>query len=158
MIGQDFGQIEEKYSKTGLETLLSTTAAKIVLPLNNEAVAKRFSDMVGNKTHESKSRSRTYGLSKNENPFAVNVNRSFTGVPLIHPADFMSMPAGQHIVLYQKYANRPIRAKTPYYYKDRGLARRAFNPRDGKGFAPSASMPAWAHEARVAELTEATDG
>lgn len=157
MIGQDFGQIEEKYSKTGLETLLSTTAAKIVLPLNNEQVAKRFSEMVGNKTHESKSRSRTYGLSKNENPFAVNINRSFSGVPLIHPADFMSMPAGQHIVLFQKYANRPIKAKTPFYFKDRVLSRRAFNPRDGKGFPPAPSMPEWILHERLAGLNGAAD-
>ena len=141
MIGQDFGQIEEKYSKNGLETLISTTAAKIVLPLNNEVVAKRFSEMVGNKTHESKSRSRTYGFSKQANPFAVNVNKSFSGVPLIHPADFMSMPSGSHVVIFQKYSNRPIKAKTPFYFKDRKLRRRAWNPRQRQGLPPAPAMP-----------------
>jgi hypothetical protein len=64
LIGPDFAQIEEKYGKTGLETLLSTTAAKIVLPLNNESVAKRFSEMVGQFTHEGETKSRTHGFSK----------------------------------------------------------------------------------------------
>ncbi len=143
LIGQDFAQIEEKYSKTGLETLLSTTAAKVVLPLNNEAVAKRFSEMVGNRTHEGESRSRTYGFSKQANPFAVHINRSLAGIPLIHPADFMSMPSGSHVVLFQKYLNRPIKVRTPFYFNDPILKRRAWNPRAGKGPKPSPPMPAW---------------
>lgn len=123
LIGQDFAQIEEKYGRTGLETLLSTTAAKIILPLNNEAVAKRFSEMVGNRTHEARSRSRLYGWSKEVNPFAENVNRSLSGVPLIHPADFMSMPRGRHVVLMQAYINRPIRAETTFYFRHRRFRR-----------------------------------
>jgi type IV secretion system protein VirD4 len=141
LIGQDFAQIEEKYGKTGLETLLSTTAAKIVLPLNNEAVAKRFSEMVGNRTHQSETRSRTYGLSRQANPFAVNVNKSLSGVPLIHPADFMSMPAGTHVVLFQKFANRPIRARTPFYFKDPMFRRRVWNAHDATGLPPVPPMP-----------------
>ena len=141
LIGQDFGQIEEKYGKPGLETLLSTTAAKVILPLNNETVAKRFSEMVGNRTHESASRSRTYGLSAQANPFAVNVNKSLAGVPLIHPADFMSMPAGTHVVLFQKFINRPIKATTPFYFRDPILRRRGWNPRTGKGPKPAPLMP-----------------
>ncbi len=145
LIGQDFAQIEEKYSKTGLETLLSTTAAKVVLPLNNEVVAKRFSEMVGNRTHEGESRSRTYGFSRHANPFSVNINKSLAGIPLIHPADFMSMPKGTHIVLFQKYLNRPIKVQTPFYFDDPVLRRRAWNPRAGKGPRPSPPMPKWLH-------------
>ncbi|MTJ82356.1 MAG: type IV secretory system conjugative DNA transfer family protein [Telmatospirillum sp.] len=136
LIGQDFAQIEEKYGRTGLETLLSTTAAKIVLPLNNEQVAKRFSDMVGNRTHEGEARSRTYGLSKDANPFAIHVNKSLSGVPLIHPADFMSMERGTHVLVMQSFASRPIRATTPFYFKDPLLRRRVFDPRTGKGPRP----------------------
>lgn len=137
LIGQDFAQIEEKYGKTGLETLISTTAAKIVLPLNNEVVAKRFSDMVGNRTHEGVAKSRTHGWSRQANPFAVNVNRSLSGVPLIHPADFMSMPQGTHVVLLQKFANRPLRARTAFYFRHPLLRRLAFDPRTGRGPAPA---------------------
>ncbi|MDR3440109.1 type IV secretory system conjugative DNA transfer family protein [Telmatospirillum sp.] len=150
LIGQDFAQIEEKYGKTGLETLLSTTAAKIVLPLNNEAVAKRFSDMVGNRTVEGQTRSRTYGFSKQANPFAVNINKSLSGVALIHPADFMSMPVGTHVLLMQKFSNRPIRAETPFYFKDHRLRRRAWDPRTGKGPRPAPVALPWP----VAEASE----
>jgi len=139
LIGQDFAQIEEKYGKPGLETLLSTTAAKIVLPLNNEQVAKRFSEMVGQYTHEGESKSRTYGFSKQANPFATNITRSLAGVALIQPADLMSMPSGTQILIYQSYSNRPVRLKSPAYYADSALRRRAFNPRSGTGPQPAPS-------------------
>jgi type IV secretion system protein VirD4 len=152
LIGQDFAQIEEKYGKTGLETLLSTTAAKIVLPLNNEAVAKRFSDMVGNRTHEGQSRTRTQGWSKQANPFAVQVNRSLAGIPLIHPSDLMSMRQGSHLLLMQAFANRPLRVETPFYFADPWLRRRAFDPRTGRG--PAAPQDGASKVVRV----RATDG
>jgi len=139
LIGQDFAQIEDKYGKTGLETLLSTTAAKIVLPLNNEAVAKRFSDMVGQFTHEGESKSRTYGFSKQANPFATNITKSLSGVALIQPADLMSMPAGTQVLIFQSFANRPVRLKSPAYFADPALRRRSFNPRTGSGPRPAPS-------------------
>ena len=137
LIGQDFAQIEEKYGKPGLETLMSTTAAKIVLPLNNELVAKRFSEMVGQFTHEGESKSRTYGFSKQANPFATNITRSLAGVALIQPADLMSMPAGSQILIYQSFSNRPVRLRSPAYYAESALRRRAFNPRTGTGPRPA---------------------
>jgi type IV secretory pathway TraG/TraD family ATPase VirD4 len=142
MIGQDFGQIEEKYGKTGLETLLSTTAAKIILNLNNDAVAKRFSEMVGNRTHEGEAKSRTYGFSKQANPFAVTINRSLAAVPLLHPADFMSMKPGTHVLLLQSYANRPVRVETPAYFRVAHFRRRAWDARRQRGFPPTPPMPA----------------
>ncbi|HXP97082.1 MAG TPA: type IV secretory system conjugative DNA transfer family protein [Telmatospirillum sp.] len=137
LIGQDFAQIEEKYGKTGLETLLSTTSAKIVLPLNNDVVAKRFSEMVGTRTFEGKTSGRTHGLSKQANPFAVSVNKSLAAIPLVHAADFMAMPSGTHILLVQKFTNRPIRAKTAFYFQDAFLCRRAWNPKNGRGPSPA---------------------
>lgn len=158
LIGQDFAQIEDKYGKTGLETLLSTTAAKIVLPLNNEVVAKRFSEMVGSRTFEGKTSGRTYGFSKQANPFAVNINKSLSAVPLIHPADFMAMPAGTHIVLYQKFTNRPIRVRTPFYFNDRALRRRAWDPGRRRGPLPAPALPVWLAAIRAQEsLPELSD-
>lgn len=139
LIGQDFAQIEEKYGKTGLETLLSTTAAKIILPLNNETVAKRFSEMVGHFTHEGESKSRTYGFSRQANPFATNVTKSLSGVALIQPADLMSMTPGTQVLIYQSFANRPVRLKSPAFFADPTLRRRAFNPRTGTGPRPAPS-------------------
>ena len=50
LIGQDLGQISGKYGKDDLETVISTTACKIILSQNNEQTAQRFSKMIGNKT------------------------------------------------------------------------------------------------------------
>ena len=47
LIAQDLGQIEADYGKEHVETLMSTTAAKIILTQNNENTAKRFSDIMG---------------------------------------------------------------------------------------------------------------
>ncbi len=116
MIGQDIGQIEEKYGNEGVETLLSTTAAKVILPLNNEKTAQRFSDMVGKKTIITKSKS-----MQMTNTFNPNITKSESGIELIKPEDFLSMPAGKHVVLFQKYLNRPILCDTPMYFKDKRL-------------------------------------
>lgn len=50
LIGQDLGQISGKYGKDDLETVISTTACKVILSQNNEQTAQRFSKMIGNKT------------------------------------------------------------------------------------------------------------
>ena len=57
LIGQDLGQISGKYGKDDLETVISTTACKIILSQNNEQTAQRFSKMIGNKTVQTHSAS-----------------------------------------------------------------------------------------------------
>ncbi len=49
IIGQDLHQIAEKYGNDAAATIISTTAAKIVLRQNDPDTAKRFSDMMGYK-------------------------------------------------------------------------------------------------------------
>ena len=95
--------------------------------------------MVGQFTHEGESKSRTYGFSKQANPFATNITRSLSGVPLIQPADLMSMESGSQILIYQSFANRPIKLKSPAYFADPALRRRAFDPRSGAGPRPAPS-------------------
>jgi len=116
MIGQDFSQVEEKYGTTGIETLLSTTSAKVILPLNNEKTAQRFTQMVGKTTITS-----TMLSTANGQLFKSSCNKSITAKELISPDEFMSMPEGKHIVLYQKFLNRPILSDSPFYFKDRQL-------------------------------------
>ena len=143
LVGQDFGQIEEKYGKTGLETVLSTTSAKIIFPQNNDIAAKRFSEMVGTFTYEGEAKSRTYGLSKQANPFAVTINKTLSAVSFLQPADFMTMPSGTHIVLIQGHINKPIRVKTPYYFNDFNLKRYVYNQAHNRILKPALSMPPW---------------
>ncbi len=63
LIGQDLGQISGKYGKDDLETVISTTACKVILSQNNEQTAQRFSKMIGNKTVQTSSYSKTEGIS-----------------------------------------------------------------------------------------------
>ena len=154
MIGQDLGQIKAKYGENEMETVISTTAAKVILPLNNETTAKRFSEMVGQRTMESKSKSRTIGLSRQTNPFASNMQKSLQGQPLIRPEDFMSLPnLKQHIVLMQANMNRPIMANTPAYFKHPELKHLVYNPEHGMGlkYPPATTMPDFMIKQRTAE-------
>ncbi len=64
LIAQDLSQIEMKYSKANIETIVSTTAAKLILPLNNEQTAKRFASMVGKTTVRRRSTSHQSGYTK----------------------------------------------------------------------------------------------
>jgi type IV secretion system protein VirD4 len=150
MIGQDLGQITAKYGKDEVETVISTTAAKVVLPLNNEVTAKRFSEMVGQRTIESRSRSRTIGLSKENNPFAHNLQRSLQGQPLLRPEDFMSIEKGKHYVLFQSNMNRPIKADTPMYFKHPEL-KHLVDPAHGGKYPAAPPMPEWMRQRRIAE-------
>ncbi|MCE2964306.1 MAG: type IV secretory system conjugative DNA transfer family protein [Alphaproteobacteria bacterium] len=150
MIGQDLGQIATKYGKEETETVISTTAAKVILPQNNEQTAKRFSEMVGQRTVETASRSRTVGVSKETNPFAANVQRSLQGQPLLRPEDFMTIPKGKHYVLFQGYLSRPILCDTPAYYKHR-ILKDLVAPKFGGKIPPASPMPDFMHAARVEE-------
>lgn len=135
MIGQDLGQIEEKYGLAGVETLMSTTAAKVILPLNNEKTAQRFSQMIGKTTIVTKSTSRQSG-----DFLSGNTTRQEQGVELIKPEELMSLSQGEHIVLFQKFLSRPIRVSTPAYYKEKDL-KRLVNREFGGEYDPAPAMP-----------------
>ena len=124
----------------------------MVLPLNNEVTAKRFSEMVGQRTLETRSKSRTVGMSKQTNPFAHNVQRSLQGQPLLRPEDFMSIPGESHYLLFQKYNNRPIKCTTPFYFKNKKLKELVYSPRNGQTkYPPAAPMPEFMRQKRIEE-------
>ena len=118
LIGQDLGQISGKYGKDDLETVISTTACKVILSQNNEQTAQRFSKMVGNKTVQTSSYSKQEGFSKQANPFSKNVNYQLQGVSVITTTQLLSLPMLKQVVLYQSYIDRPIIADSPRYYLD----------------------------------------
>lgn len=118
LIGQDLGQISSKYGKDDLETVISTTACKVILSQNNEQTAQRFSKMVGNKTVQTSSYSKQEGFSKQANPFSKNVNYQLQGVSVITTSQLLSLPMLKQVVLYQSYIDRPIIADSPRYYLD----------------------------------------
>ena len=118
LIGQDLGQISGKYGKDDLETVISTTACKVILSQNNEVTAQRFSKMIGNKTVQTTSYSKQEGLAKGSNPFAKNVSYSLQAAPVISTTQLLSLPMLKQVVLMQSYIDRPIMADSPRWYMD----------------------------------------
>ena len=122
LIGQDLGQISGKYGKDDLETVISTTACKVILSQNNENTAQRFSKMIGNKTVQTNSYSKSEGMSKNSNPFAKNVTYQLQGVSVISTTQLLSLPTEKQVILMQSFIDRPIMADAPRYYLDKKLS------------------------------------
>ena len=122
LIGQDLGQISGKYGKDDLETVISTTACKVILSQNNEQTAQRFSKMIGNKTVQTTSYSRQEGsMSKEFNPFAKNVSYQLQGVSAISSNDLLSLPMLKQVVLMQGAIETPIMADAPRFYLDKKM-------------------------------------
>lgn len=137
LIGQDLGQISGKYGKDDLETVISTTACKVILSQNNEVTAQRFSKMIGNKTVQSTSFSKNEGaFSKGSNPFAKNVSYQLQGVSVISTTQLLSLPTSKQVVLMQSYIDRPIMADSPRWYLDPKMKALAKLP-------PAPNVPDW---------------
>ncbi len=139
LIGQDLGQISGKYGKDDLETVISTTAVKVILSQNNENTAQRFSKMIGNKTVQTNSYSKTegaFGSAQGSNPFAKNVTYQLQGVSVISASDLLSMPVEKQVVLVQGYIDKPIKADAPRWFWDKEMKAKMKIP-------PSANVPDW---------------
>lgn len=128
LIGQDLGQISGQYGKDDLETIITTTAAKVILAQNNEQTAERFSKMIGSKTIEVASSSRTEGFSQQTNPFAANISRSLQSSNVVGASSMMSLDMLKQYVLYQGFLNRPILADSPRWYLDKGMKKKCALP------------------------------
>lgn len=150
LIGQDLGQISAVYGKDQLETILSTTAAKIVLPLNNEQTAERFSKMMGRQTVKQYSDSRSEGLTKQVNPFAVSRSYSFIDDSVKSVQGLMSIPKGEHVLIWQGFAKYPIECKTPWYFAHPKF-KKLVNPANGGRYESAPPMPYWMVERRLME-------
>lgn len=137
LIGQDLGQISGKYGKDDLETVISTTACKVILSQNNEQTATRFSKMVGNKTVQTSSYSKSEGaFNKGANPFAKNVSYQLQGTSVITTTQLMSLPMLKQIILMQGFIDRPIMADSPRWYLDSKMKAQAAIP-------PAPNVPDW---------------
>ena len=133
LIGQDLGQISGKYGKDDLETVISTTACKVILSQNNEVTATRFSKMIGNKTVQTSSYSKTEGgligsMGKGQNPSSKNVSYQLQGTPVISTTQLLSLPMLKQVVLMQGSIDRPIMADSPRWYLDPEMKKLASMP------------------------------
>jgi type IV secretory pathway TraG/TraD family ATPase VirD4 len=107
-----------KYSKANIETIVSTTAATLILPLNNEQTAKRFASMVGKTAVRRRSTSHQSGYTKEAVNLSSNVSDSYERVDLITTELLMEMQPGTQIVLVQNFMNQPVSLEGIRYWDD----------------------------------------
>jgi type IV secretion system protein VirD4 len=145
IVGQDFSQIETRYSKAEVETLKSTTAIKVILSQNNETAARSVSQMAGKMTYLKESYSFKEGdaLEKfmGQKYKEIVSGENWEGRDFIDVSFVMAMPQDKHIVLVQNFMNRPILADTPKFFLVPDLAKKVFNLRNGSGPKPAFPMP-----------------
>lgn len=107
IIGQDIHQIAEKYGQDAAATIISTTAAKIVLRQNDPDTAKRFSDMMDYKMKIKTDKD----------------GKESTGEELLYtPMDIMKLEKKKQLVIFQGYYNRPIEADHQEAWQDPRLS------------------------------------
>lgn len=148
LVGQDFGQIEQKYSKPDVEVLKSTTAIKIVLSQNNPSTAEEISKMAGKTTFKSYNANEKGAGEKDpvEKFFSIfrkkmSYSESWSSTEFLKPSFIMSMPENKHIVLVQDFMNRPILADTPKFWLEPEIASKVYNLFTGQGPKPCPPMP-----------------
>ena len=105
IIGQDIHQIQEKYGADAAATIISTTAAKIVLRQNDPETAKRFSEMMGMK--------KTEKIEKDKDGNEVKKPKE---EPIYSEYEIMRLPIGKQLVIYQGWYHRPIEAEQEREY------------------------------------------
>ncbi len=105
IIGQDIHQIQEKYGADAAATIISTTAAKIVLRQNDPETAKRFSEMMGMK--------KTEKIEKDKDGKEVKKPKE---EPIYSEYEIMRLPIGKQLVIYQGWYHRPIEAEQEREY------------------------------------------
>jgi type IV secretory pathway TraG/TraD family ATPase VirD4 len=113
LIAQDFGQIIAGYGSEALETLITTTAAKIILTQNNEKTADRMKDWVA--------RAPMLVESGTADPGAI-LNRKETYKidkdDIYGKGDIMTLKPGEAVVILQGQMKKPIAAESPRFFKD----------------------------------------
>jgi type IV secretory pathway TraG/TraD family ATPase VirD4 len=102
IIGQDLAQIREKYGADAAATIISTTAAKVVMRQNDPETAKRFSEMMGEKMKIKTDKDGT--------------DTDAPGEMLYSPMDIMKLPDEKQLVIFQGHYNRPIEADQERYF------------------------------------------
>jgi len=110
IIGQDLHQIRERYGADAAETIMSTTAAKIVLRQNDTETAERFSKMMGDEVKKD--------FDKDGKALANKVKPLFSGM------DIRNLALDKQLVIYQGWAKRPIEADMQFWFKTDNLKNR----------------------------------
>ncbi len=128
LIGQDLGQISGQYGKDDLETIITTTAAKVILAQNNEQTAQRFEKMIGTKTIKTTSVSAQEGMFGINPKMSQNVSTSLQSQSVVGASEMMSLDSMKQYVIMQGYLNRPILADAPRWFLDKSMKKKCSLP------------------------------
>ncbi|MBN2676322.1 MAG: type IV secretory system conjugative DNA transfer family protein [Alphaproteobacteria bacterium] len=136
LIAQDLGQISAGYGQDAVETLFSTTAAKIILTQNNNLSADRFAKLIGKKSQI------LWSSDKDHKKLVVAGNRSnrVEAVEVFDSNDLMGLDDGKQIVVMQSKPNYPIEADKPLHYKDPDVKKKVYD-RGCSGPPPAPDLP-----------------
>ncbi|MBQ8367476.1 MAG: type IV secretory system conjugative DNA transfer family protein [Alphaproteobacteria bacterium] len=107
IIGQDLHQIAEKYGADAAATIISTTAAKVVLRQNDPDTAERFSKMMGYKMKKKMVKGPD-GKEKEE------TSQDF----LYSTMDILKLDPKKQLVIFQGWYHRPIEADHQQAWQD----------------------------------------
>ena len=125
---QDLSQLSSRYGGE-LETIIGNTGAKIFMRCNSRGTAERINALIEKKTFVIFSESRTEGIGSGTTPFSdKNISYGTMGGLIISNSSIMNMPFGRQYALIQKHHNRPIKLKTPVYFKDREMTKQTKLP------------------------------
>jgi type IV secretory pathway TraG/TraD family ATPase VirD4 len=135
LIAQDFGQVIQGYSAEALETLITTTAAKIILAQNNEKTADRIKDWVS-KAPTLRQNSKDPGaIIKRKEEYEIVREEIFA------KSDIMTLKEDESIIVLQRKSKLPIKAELPRYFKDPFFKELAKLP-------PAPAVPEWIRKRR----------
>lgn len=116
-IAQDYGQIRELYGEAAVSIFENTTAYKVVFSQDDIPTREKISKAIGNTTRLRRSQSDGAGKTLLESGSHTE-SKSLEGVALVTPQDVGSIRKGRCIVLAHGHHNRPIQAKTAYWFKN----------------------------------------
>ena len=123
----NLSQISGQYGKDDLETIITTTAAKVILAQNNEQTAERFSKMIGTKTIETKNISQQEMFGFNPK-LSANVSTSLQSAQVVGASEMMSLDMMKQYVIFQGFLNRPILADAPRWFLDKSMKKKCALP------------------------------
>jgi type IV secretion system protein VirD4 len=124
LIVQDTQQLKGTYEDAGMNSFLSNSTFRITFAANNYETANLISQLIGNKTveQESFSRSKFVDLGAATKP----INISQTSRALLLPQEVILLPKEQQIVLIESFP--PIMSSKIFYYKDKFFTKRLIAP------------------------------
>jgi type IV secretion system protein VirD4 len=113
---QDYDQITETYGQEAVPIFETNCEYKVVLRQNSRMTAERVSKLIGNHTVKKRSYSHS-----NRKEGGGNVTVSEEGVPLLTEQAILGMKENDCIIIVGGYANRPIKAKIAFWFKDKTI-------------------------------------